>query len=46
MIDFRKVSKHNTEYEELDSCYGFYGSNIEENGILDHINDEIIGEIK
>lgn len=26
--------------EETDSCWGFFGDNVRENGILDHINDE------
>lgn len=35
----------NTEHEELDSCWGFYGSDPKTNGMLDHINDEIIEKI-
>ena len=31
-----------TEHKELDSCWGFYGSDPKENGILDHIDDELI----
>ena len=27
------------EWEEVDSCWGFYGTNVEENGMLDHIDD-------
>lgn len=34
------------EYEEIDSCWGFYEDDIQTNGILDHINDEIIKEIE
>ena len=26
----------------VDSCYGFYGSDIHKNGMIEHINDEII----
>jgi len=26
--------------EEIDSCYGFYGYDIKENGILDHVGEE------
>lgn len=40
--ELKQISTENIEYEEIDSCYGFYGSDIKINGILDHINDEII----
>jgi hypothetical protein len=33
------------EWEEIDSCWGFYGSDIKENGILEHISSEIEFEI-
>tara|TARA_R100001086_G_C11824725_1_gene255001 strand:+ start:246 stop:974 length:729 start_codon:yes stop_codon:yes gene_type:complete len=32
------------EYEEIDSCWDFYGNNPKTNGMLEHINDEIIEE--
>lgn len=41
---FLEVASESTDYEELDSCWGFYGSDPKENGMLDHINDEIIEE--
>lgn len=33
------------EWEEIDSCYGFYGNNIKTNGILEHIDDNIEFEL-
>ena len=30
------------EYKEIDSCWGFYGSDPKENGMLEDINDELI----
>jgi len=30
--------------EEIDSCWGFYGDDPIENGMIGHINDEIIGK--
>lgn len=38
----KSISDEKEEYEEIDSCWGFYGSNLKTNGILDHINDKII----
>lgn len=35
----------NVEEEEIDSCWGFYGSDIEENGILEYIPEEFHKEI-
>lgn len=32
------------EYEEIDSCCGFYGDDPKTNGMIEHINDEIIEE--
>lgn len=32
--------------EDIDSCWGFYGSDIETNGILDHLDEETVKEIK
>lgn len=47
-----KVNKcdHGHDHEEIvDSCYGFFGSDIKENGILDHVSKEdakvILGEV-
>lgn len=31
---------HHKEYEEIDSCYGFYGTDFKENGMMDHIEDK------
>lgn len=37
---------YNSEGEEIDSCWGFYGSDYKTNGIKDHIEGDIIdGEI-
>lgn len=34
------------EHEEIiDSCYGFYGNNLKENGIFDHLSDDIVKEV-
>jgi hypothetical protein len=33
------------EGEELNSCWGFYGEDPEENGMMDHINDELVKEV-
>ena len=38
--------KHNDGGEEIDSCWGFFGYNIMENGILDSLPEEIQKEIK
>lgn len=35
-------SKEYDEEEEVDSCWGFYGNCIEENGILDNIGSDLI----
>lgn len=40
--EFKEIAFEEIEHEELDSCWGFYGDNPKTNGILDHINDEII----
>ena len=32
-----KVDEYNKEIEEIDSCWGFYGSDPRENGIEDYI---------
>ena len=36
-----KVDEYNEEIEEIDSCWGFYGSNPRENGIKDEIPKEL-----
>jgi hypothetical protein len=36
----------NDDEEEVDSCWGFYGDDPKKNGMMDHIKDEIIEEIK
>lgn len=36
----------NKKEEKVDSCWGFYGEDVNTNGILDHINDEIIEVLK
>jgi hypothetical protein len=33
------------EGEELDSCWGFYGDDFKTNGILEHIDKELIGDL-
>lgn len=35
-----KVDEYNEEIEEIDSCWGFYGSDFKENGIADNIPEE------
>ena len=35
-----KVDEFDNEVEEIDSCWGFYGPDIKENGIKDHIPKE------
>lgn len=35
-----KIDEDDNEIEEIDSCYGFYGNNIKENGILDELSEE------
>jgi len=35
-----------SEGEDIDSCWGFYGSDINENGILDHLDEETVKEIR
>jgi hypothetical protein len=39
-----KNLEETTTEKELESCWGFYGDNPEENGMLDHINDELLKE--
>lgn len=34
----------NVEFEEIDSCWGFYGSDFDENGLFDHAGIEDIDE--
>lgn len=36
-----EVIREYEEDEEVDSCYGFYGDCLEENGILDNISDDL-----
>jgi len=38
----KNLDTSSIELEELDSCWGFYGSNPRENGMMEHIDDEII----
>lgn len=33
--------KRSFAWEQTDSCWGFYGSDIHENGIVDHLDDEL-----
>ena len=40
--EFYIAAKEDIEYEEIDSCGGFYGSDPKTNGMLEYINDEII----
>lgn len=42
IYDFISKSEKNTEYEEIDSCWNFYGDNPKTNGMLDYINDELL----
>lgn len=39
---FKEESNIKIEYEEIDSCWGFYGDDPRTNGMIEHINDEII----
>ena len=32
----------NTEEKDIDSCWGFYGDDLKENGMTDHFTDDII----
>lgn len=34
-----------TVEEHVDSCWGFYGEDYKTNGMLDHFDDEVIGEV-
>ena len=43
-LEFINTSILSISHIELNSCWGFYGEDIKENGILDHINDEVIWE--
>jgi hypothetical protein len=42
LVQFLNVAEEISELEEEDSCWGFYGSNIKTNGILDHISYKLI----
>jgi hypothetical protein len=46
LSELSNISKENIEYEEINSCWGFYGDDPKTNGMLDHIDDEIIEELK
>lgn len=37
-----ECDKGHDHYEEVDSCWGFFGDDIKTNGILDHINTELV----
>lgn len=39
-----KVDDNGNEIEEIDSCYGFYGDNVKENGIADYIRNKALIE--
>ena len=39
---FMEMCSEEIDYEIVDSCGGFYGSNPLENGMIDHIDDEIV----
>lgn len=38
---FRLFKLCNNEWEEVDSCWGFYGSDIRENGMLDQLSSDM-----
>lgn len=40
--DVYGFKEFDSEGNEVDSCWGFYGSNIEENGIAEHISCEVV----
>ncbi len=40
--EFKEVVEELIELEEEDSCWGFYGSDIKTNGILDHISYKLL----
>ena len=47
VIEYSTCDQEHTHEEVEDSCWGFYGSNILENGILDHLqNEEDIKAVK
>ena len=33
------------EGNHIDSCYGFYGSDFEENGMMDYLDEELVAEL-
>lgn len=35
-----EYDEESDEWDEVDSCWGFYGSDVKENGMLDHVSDE------
>jgi len=39
------VCNHTEDGEELDSCWGFYGNDIRENGMLEHLPEDIHEEV-
>ena len=41
---FLEIATVDDIHEIVDSCGGFYGSDPKENGMLDHIDDEIIDD--
>lgn len=38
--DIEEWAEHDAHWDEEDSCWGFFGMDIIENGILDHLDDE------
>lgn len=44
--DFKKKSEEVVELEEEDSCWGFYGSDVKTNGMLDYIKYKLINDDK
>lgn len=46
LIQFLNVAEEIIELEEEDSCWGFYGSDIKTNGILDHIQYKLLEDAK
>lgn len=42
LIQFTNIAEEIIELEEEDSCWGFYGSDIKTNGILDHVSYKLV----
>lgn len=42
----QKVLREEIDWEQIDSCGGFYGEDFENNGMMDHVPDELKEELK